>query len=544
MYNLRYYQEDAVNAIHRYFTLGNEGNPILALPTGTGKSIVIAEFIRRTLCTWPNQRIIMLTHVKELISQNAEKLISIWPNAPIGVYSAGLNSRDMIMPIVFGGVQSVSKAIERELQIDNYLPPSMRHFGHRDLVIIDECHLVSDKDDTQYRYVIEQLKKINPYLKVIGLSATPYRLKHGMLTEEGNIFTDIAYDITGVDSFNRLIAEGYLTPLYPRPTNTVLDLSKVGMLGGEYNAKQMEAAIDTDEITYSAVKEMIEFGHDRNCWLVFTAGVKNAEHVSSMLNSFGIEAAATHSKITAKQNDEIIAAYKHGEIRALVNANKLTTGFDHPPIDLIGMLRATMSPGLWVQMLGRGTRPSPDTGKTDCLVLDFAGNTKRLGPINDPVKPRKPGKGEPGDAPVKICKVCGTYNHGSARNCICCDNEFTFENKLFKTASTEQLIASDLPIIEYFNVDKVIYNLHEKKDKPPSIRVIYFCGLRRFDEWVCLEHTGLPSKRARDWWRQRHTEEPPVFTWQALQKVSELRSPKMIKVWVNKKNPEVLSAEW
>jgi DNA repair protein RadD len=112
MIKLRYYQEDAISAIFKYFS-SHTGNPILALPTGTGKSIVIAEFVRRVLQTWPGQRIIMLTHVKELIAQNAAKLQSIWPNAPMGIYSAGLNSRDMMMPIVFGGVQSVSKAIER-----------------------------------------------------------------------------------------------------------------------------------------------------------------------------------------------------------------------------------------------------------------------------------------------------------------------------------------------------------------------------------------------------------------------------------------------
>src|SRR5690606_17687058 len=134
-------------------------------------------------------------------------------------------------------------------------------------------------------------------------------------------------------------------------------------------------------------------------------------------------------------------------------------------------------------------------------------------------------------------------NHGSARFCACCGNEFTFENKLFKTASTERLIASDLPVIEYFKVDKVLYTLHEKKDKPPSMRVIYCCGMRRFDEWVCFEHVGFPQKKASDWWKMRHPAEVPVFTWQALQKVSELRCPNMIKVWVNKKNPEIISAE-
>lgn len=258
---------------------------------------------------------------------------------------------------------------------------------------------------------------------------------------------------------------------------------------------------------------------------------------------------ATHSKLSDKENDKRIEAFKAGELTALINNNKLTTGFDHPPIDLIGMLRPTMSPGLWVQMLGRGTRPSPATGKANCLVLDFAGNTKRLGPINDPIKPRKPGQ-KGGDAPVRICEACGVYNHASARWCVACATEFTFENKLFKTAGTDELLRSDAPIVEMYDVQYVTYALHEKKDKegkllkPPSIRVTYFCGLLKFEEWVCLEHGGMAGKKARDWWRQHHTEEPPLTTYQALQKQSELRTPKRIRVWVNKPLPEVLGSEY
>ena len=270
-----------------------------------------------------------------------------------------------------------------------------------------------------------------------------------------------------------------------------------------------------------------------------------------MLQSFGINAAACHSKLTSAQNDAAILGFKEGTIRCLVNNGKLTTGFDHPPIDLIGMLRHTMSPGLWVQMLGRGTRPSPETQKENCLVLDFAKNTPRLGPINDPVKPRKAGKGT-GEAPIKICDACGTYNHAGARFCCNCNEPFAFTSKLFTTAGTDVLIKSDLPQIEFYEVNKILYTLHEKKDKqsgqllaPPSIKVSYFAGLRMFNEWVCLEHPGLPGKKARDWWRKQHKEEPPATTWQALQllKAKGLQSAK-IKVWVNKKYPEILNVEW
>lgn len=543
----RWYQDEAEYAIFDYFQAGNIGNPVVGMPTGTGKSIVIANFVRRVFGYWPNQRIMMLTHVKELIEQNAEKLLSVWPTAPLGIYSAGLKSRDMILPIVFGGVQSVSKAIQKSVERDDGTPPHLKHFGWRDLVIIDECHLLGPNEDTMYQYVIAELLKINPHLKVIGLTATPYRLKQGMITDDDGLFTDLCYDITGIDAFNRLIAEGYLSPLIPKRTNVEIDTSGVRMSAGDFNGKQLNEV--ADEITYDAVKEMVEQGQDRQSWLVFASGVENAEHVASMLQSFGIPAAASHSKLKPAENDARIKAFKSGELRALVNNNKLTTGFDHPPIDLIGMLRPTMSPGLWVQMLGRGTRPSPGTFKENCLVLDFAGNTRRLGPINDPVKPRKPGKGG-GDAPVRICEVCGVYNHASARTCISCGSEFSFETKIFKTAGTEELLRSDAPVVEYFDVQKVIYNLHEKRNdqnvltSPPSIKVSYFCGFQMFNEWVCLEHNGLPGKRARDWWRQRHAEEPPVTTYEALRRVSELRVPNRIRVWTNKKYPEILSAEW
>ncbi len=533
MLELRYYQSECVFSIFDYFRSGKTGNPVCALPTGTGKSLCIADFIKTTMLNWPNQKIMMLTHVKELIEQNGKALLKQWNEAPLGIHSAGLDDRNTHLPIIFGGIQSVSKTIKKA---------EINPFGHRDIIIIDEAHLLSPKEDTMYQYTINELLKVNPNLKVVGFTATPYRLKQGMIVDEG-LFTDVCYDITGVDAFNRLIVEGFISPLIPKKTGIEIDISNLSLQAGDFNGKELLEASDKDEITYAAVKEMIEYGYNRKKWLVFTAGIKHSEHVAAMLQSFGINAVAIHSKLSKETNDEIIRAYKNDEIHALVNNNKLTTGFDCPQIDMIGMLRATMSPGLWVQMLGRGTRPAD--GKDNCLVLDFAGNTKRLGPINDPVKPKKPGKGGPGDAPIRICPECGVYNHASARWCINCGAEFKFESKLFKKASLAELIKSDnAPIVEYFNVHKVIYNLHIKEGSPPSIKVSYFCGLQMFNKWVCLEHNGLTGKHARDWWRQHHYEEPPITTYEALKRVNELRVPNNIRVHINKKYPEVLGYEY
>jgi DNA repair protein RadD len=517
---LRPYQEEAVKSVFDYFSQ-KSGNPIIVMPTGTGKALTLCEFIKRVFAIYPNQRIMMLTHVKELIEQNAKTLQRIWPTAPLGIYSAGLNQKDFNMPIIFGGVASVCK--------------NPKIFGHIDLIIVDECHLISPSSESMYQKTINELKEINPHLKLIGLSATPYRLKQGMLTDDG-IFTDICIDLSSPECFIRFITEGYLSPLIPFPTTTEIDVSSVGMVAGDFNRKELEKATDKEIINYNVCKEIIEKAYSRRCWLIFCNGIDHAEHISAILTSFGVDSRAVHSKKKVEENDKAIEDFKEGRLRCIVNSDKLTTGFDCPQVDFIGMIRHTMSPNLWVQMLGRGTRVSP--GKENCLVLDFARNTDRLGPINDPVKPAKPGqKKSAGEVPIKICEKCSAYNWGAARFCCNCGFEFTFKSHLMNFASRSELIKGleTEPAFEWFDVSTVYYHLHSKQGSPPSIKVMYACGLNSFTEWVCLEHEGFPRTKARDWWRRRHASEPPVLTHDALQIVKELRQPERIRVHINKK---------
>ena len=531
MYSLRYYQEEAIQSIFDYFS-HNSGNPAIVMPTGTGKSIVIAEFVRRVLHNWPGQRIMMLTHVKELIEQNYEKLISIWSTAPAGIFSAGVGRKDTALPIIFGGVQSVANSVNL--------------FGWFDLLIVDECHLINPNDETMYQKVIAELKRVNPYLKVIGLSATPYRLKMGYITE-GGIFTDICYDITDINSFNRLIAEGFLAPLFPRPTSTIIDVSGVSKVGGEFNQKQLGVASDNDKISWAACEETIKICPDRKSWMVFAANVHHAETLSAMLNALGVDASFVHSKLSKQENEERIGAFKAGELTALVNMNKLTTGFDHPPIDLIVDLQATSSPSKHVQKNGRGMRPAPWAGKSDCVVLDFAGNVPRNGPVNDPLIPGKPRPSGGGDLIVKICQDtiegntvtdvgCGTYNYGAARYCCCCGKEFKFKTKIFNTAGMEELIRTSakeekqFKSIEYFDVTKVLYTPHFKEGGKQSIKVTYFCGFKSYNFWVTLEGKGPARKTAENWWLQHSKTAAPETTAEALGHIGSFRQPVRIKV--------------
>lgn len=520
----RYYQTEAKISIFDYFTK-EKGNPLVALPTGTGKSLVIADFIVDALKYYPTTRVIMVTHVKELITQNMEKLVLLWPTAPAGIYSSGLKKKQSGYQITYAGIQSCANKPEL--------------FSETDLILVDEAHLIPHKQNTLYRKFINAIIKSNPKVKVIGFTATPYRMGQGMLTDEGGIFTDICYNLTGMSSFNRLIDEGFLAPLVAKRPALELDVTGVKLAGGDFVLNQLQKAVDQDAITERAVDEIIEQGDDRKKWLVFASGVDHAINVKEMFDRRGVSCAVVHSKLADGERDQLIADYKAGVYRAMVNNNILTTGFDAPDIDLIAVLRPTMSPNLWVQMLGRGTRPC--IGKEDCLVLDFAGNTRRLGPINDPVLPKKRGKGGKGEAPVRVCEHCGTYNHISKTHCENCGEEFPKQTRLVENASSDELIRKPTaPQVEVFKVNNIVYNRNPGRNAPDSLKVTYTCGLRFFNEWVCFEHAGFAGKKARDWWRVRAEGEIPETITTALNRISDLDAPAFVRVWINKKYPEIM----
>lgn len=521
---LRNYQIEAVESIY-YHMRHKHGNPIVAAPTGTGKSLIIAGFIKRVHLEHPETKILMLTHVQELIEQNLNKLKELWPSAPVGIYSAGLNQKTLGLPIIFGGIQSLYGKGEE--------------LGKVDIVVIDECHMVSPRQETTYMKLINDLLMINPLLKVIGFTATAFRLGLGMLTQ-GGLFDDICWNGCSKDKFNWFIENGYLSRLVPKSTATVLDLHDVTIRRGDFVEKELQQAVNKHSITIAAIEETLEVAGNRKHWLIFSSGLDHAKAIAEALEDYGISATWVSGDLKKDVRKERIDGFKSGKYQAMVNYGVLTTGFDFSGIDLIIMLRPTMSPVLWVQMLGRGTRIDPE--KENCMVLDFASNTVRLGPINDPVIPRKRGEGGGGTAPVKLCPTCGTYIHASIRVCPECGFEFPPNLTDWRTtASTAELIASvDAPLVVDHPVNTVTYSVHHKEGKPPSMKVTYICGYRRFDEYICFEHGGFPTMKAKEWWRSRiPTGIIPPTTEIALLASKFLPAPKAIKVWEKKKNPEV-----
>ena len=259
----------------------------------------------------------------------------------------------------------------------------------------------------------------------------------------------------------------------------------------------------------------------------------------------GVSAIAIHSKMKTGERDKAIADFKAGVIRCVVNDNIVSIGFDHPPIDLIADCNPTLSTGKWVQKVGRGMRPSIETGKENCLVLDFAGNTARLGPVNDPLIPRqRNASGKPGVPPIKICPSCGVYNHTSSRVCDNCGFEFPKYTKLEETATEAEIIRSDQPIMEWFNVTRVNYKRGRFRDKANHLHVNYICGIRSFDEYVFLENRGYSLHKAREWWRERIGDAyAPETVSEALAFVALLAVPKRILVWLNCKPPRITTVE-
>lgn len=473
---LRDYQTRTIDQLYAWFEAGNQGNPCLVLPTGSGKSHIIAALCKDALQSWPETRILMLTHVKELIAQNAEKMRQHWPNAPMGIYSAGLRQKELGEPITFAGIQSVrTKA---------------KQIGHIDIAIIDECHLVAHKDEGGYRTLLAELSAINPNLRIVGLTASPYRLGHGYITDKPAIFDALIEPV----SIEELIYKGFLSTLRSKLTRTKLEVDGVHKRGGEYIEAELQAAVDTTDKNRKVVAEIVRLSGERKSWLIFCAGVDHAQHIKEALQDEGIITECVTGETPSNERDRILTDFKQGRIRALTNANVLTTGFDAPGIDLVAMLRPTMSPGLYVQMAGRGLRIAP--GKTDCLVLDFAGVVEQHGPITAVRPPPKKGDKQ-GEAPVKVCDYCQEICALSVRVCPACGAEFPEPVK-----PALKLHNLDIMGVEGVDMEVTAWTWRKHISRASGremLSVTYYGGLSDppVTEYLTVTHDGYAGEKSR-----------------------------------------------
>ena len=389
-FTLRPYQQEAVDATLRHFRRSDE-SAVIVLPTGAGKSLVIAELARLA-----RRRILVLTHVKELVEQNHAKYESYGLTG--GIFSAGLKRKDSGHQVTFASVQSVSANLDAFR--DEY-----------SLVIIDECHRVSGEDTSQYQRIIELLRQQNDSLKVLGLTATPYRLAMGWIYryhyrgfvrgDQDKPFQHCIYELP----LSFMINRGYLTK--PELVNAAVAQYDFSALPsdrfGEYAEKDVNQLLSKHtRVTRGIIEQVMEMATERQGVMIFAATVDHAREITGYLPQE--ETALVTGSTDMKERAELIQRFKQRQLKYLVNVSVLTTGFDAPHVDFIAILRPTQSVSLYQQIVGRGLRL--DEGKRDCLVIDYAGNSVNL--HHPEVGEPKP---NPDSEPVQVfCPGCGFAN--------------------------------------------------------------------------------------------------------------------------------------
>ncbi|WP_426287477.1 DEAD/DEAH box helicase family protein [Luteibacter sp. E-22] len=521
---LRPYQSQALEACWD-FLRHREGNPALVLPTGAGKSPLMAAIAQEAVQQWGG-RVGVLAHVQELIEQNSGKLRALWPEAPMGIYAAGLRRRDRFDKILYMQIQSVAKRAHE--------------LGRFDLLLVDEAHRIPLKSEGLYTQFINDCRRFNPALRVVGLTATPYRLQGQAVPVCGpqHVLTDVAYEARITD----LIADGYLSRLVSKAGERP-DLSAVHQRGGEYVEGELADAMMP--LVERTCDDLLARASDRRAWIVFCVNVKHAEAVRDALVRRGITAAVVSGETPKGERARLIGDFQSGGFRALVNVNVLSEGFDAPHIDCVAMLRPTKSPGLYYQQVGRGFRLAP--GKADCLVLDYAGNMLEHGPVDAirvrPARPKKASHVERGTA--KECPKCQALLPLGARQCEC-GHSFASADPAHSDRPVDAPVLSTFRerAITTHTVHSVAYSRHEKPGKTPSLRATYQCGMRRFSEWICIEHAGTPRAKALRWWQARTADQCPRTVEEALPLAWKLPSPLSITVDETDKYPEILGHEF
>lgn len=524
MLKLRDYQQDAINSLYAWLK-ENTGNPCVVAPTGSGKAILIAEVIRLCVEQWQG-RVLVLAHVKELLEQEGEKLKTYLPNVKFTYYSAGIGQKDFDSDVVIAGIQSVYKRAGEA--------------GKFDLILVDEAHLIPDEGEGMYRTFLLESQKINPKVRLIGFTATPFRTGSGPIVGEKKLLNGIACDIP----VRKLIDEGYLSPLRMKGSRVKIDTSGLHIRAGEFIASEVESLITDDTIT-SSCTDIIERTRDRKSVLIFTSCVRHAERVCSEIKRLsGQSCEVVTGETPISLRDSINAKFRGvtdltGEktypLKYLANVNVLTTGFDAPGIDCVVLLRPTASPVLYLQMIGRGLRIAE--GKQDCLILDYGENVMRHGPI-DNITVSKWGGRKFHVRKQKECPQCHAIILNGFAKCPDCGYIFpTKEQKriqdnairLSREAGDGFLLSGEEKIEEY-DVQDVKYSVSRGKSGYDNVRIDYWISNFQFvSEWVSPEN---PKAHIffRRWWKLRSDDEMPILAAEVVDRAGTLARPLRIKV--------------
>lgn len=558
----RFYQTEALDSVYPL-----SGRKLIVIPTGGGKSYIAGRLA--TDATLIVGRVLILTHVKELVEQNARAILQADPLADLGIVCAGLNPAELSADLrEFYGRTDAEITIASVQSVYRKLPL----WDNVGLIIIDEAHRITPVGGKLYRAVLDHF----PNVPLIGLTATPFRMGTGYLHEgEFKLFDEISYEI----SHHELVELGYLVPFATQGSNLAYDDEGLKKIGGEFAQSSLNELAKDAEKTQKIVKQLVGRAKDRNHWLIFAMNVKHARVIRDLLAAEGIPAGIIYDGMEKEglDRDFEIYMFKAGIYRALINVNVLTTGFDFPALDCVVLIRPIASIVLYIQCLGRGTRTSHATNKVDCLILDYGGNVSRHGDFSKPtVQARIPGKKR------KECEPCGEPNTTGARYCAACNAKF---KEMFKECpkckteldrSAHQCIACNYqyPINEVGLDENGVTIINEKaiwvdiaawkakigtpfvkfgEEPRPNYVVIDYKGVDgvTFKEYIFPESHASRAKFSRFWishsklWENgQGSSVVPLTSAEAFKRWNELRLPRRVKVIRSGKYYNVLSREY
>lgn len=473
MLELRPYQKEAIQATYDYWNNNVGINPVIVAPTGAGKSLLIAQICEDVVKSDNYSRVLMLTHSSELIDQNFKELKGIWSEAPAGIYSASLKKRELKHRIIFAGVQSFVNVVDKSEPFD--------------LIIIDEAHLVNNKAETRYKKVFDVLLQKNELTKIVGFSATPYRLSGGNIYGKNKIFCGVSYEIT----LKYLIDNGYLCMPITKGALKQYDLSNVSIKSnGEYNDIELARVVETSELVEAVVNETLEMGKYRKAWLIFASSINHAEKIKECFKTKNFFDCEIITADTPKdKRAKLLQEFKDNKLKCLINVNVLTTGFNAPICDMVVIARATRSTSLYVQMIGRGLRTYPN--KENCLIIDFGRNTLTHGTLDNIVPvvvgngTKKKDKKLEEEIKAKECINCHRLNEKSVTHCIECGYEFPLRKVTHSEKAYDGAMFSDGDLIEW-EVKSVGYSKHLSKNGNECLKITHICGLHFVHEFIVL----------------------------------------------------------
>ena len=490
--------------------------PLVEAPCAWGKSVLIAmlalALVRRG---W---RVLILAHRHELLEQNTGALLRLDPTADVGVCSASLHSDRVDAAIVVGGTATVYRRLAR--------------LGRIDAVLLDEAHLLGPGSTSMLATILKSLG--DPPL--IGFTATPYRTDSGPLVS-AELFDKLVWRMGIIEA----IDAGLLVPLITKsPKIGRIDTAHVPIERGEFQQRPLEQAALAGTVTRDAVRRTLEVADEENrqAMLFFAIGIAHCSAIGEELRERSVSHAVITGETPTEERAEAIARFRAGELRALVNCNVLTTGFDARNIDCIAFMRPTVSPVLWTQSCGRGMRTWP--GKIDCRLLDFGGNVLRHGPINA-IKLRPQGARHDAQAAadrVRICPRCDEVNAVTAMTCTSCGMVLIKPrvSTITTIESTALAIDAEAERPRWVRVTMMRGGIHEKPGRPPSFRLRYSTEEGWVSEFLALEHEkqGARWYAGKSWTRLSRMPgvAPPATARDAYQRFigGELREPQRLRI--------------